>query len=796
MRRLSIIRCPRTRVLIASVVLTIIAFSGAAESASLSYNRDIRPIFSETCFKCHGPDEEAREGELRLDIREEAMRNLGGYFAIDPGNAEESEVVLRIFSDDPEERMPPPESGIVLKAEEREILERWIDEGAEYETHWAYLAPVRPELPQVEGEEWVRNPIDRFILARLEAAGLKPAPEADPVRLLRRLHFDLVGLPPTPKEVKAFRSGDPDARYAKSVTKLMRSRHYGERMAMEWLDVVRFADTNGYHSDEYRDMHPYRDYVIAAFNDNKPFDQFTIEQLAGDLLDEPTIEQKIASGYNRLNQITSEGGAQPGEYIAKYMADRVRNLGAVWMGATLGCIECHDHKFDPFLTKDFYRFGAFFADIKEQGKYEHGKYGYAPFLRFPTPKQQRDLKKLTRRKDALRADSKSAEDKKALRAAMKEVDQEIETLESSMASTLITEAVAPREIRVLPRGNWLDHSGDVVTARTPSFLPPLRVQGEGATRLDLARWLVSDENPMTARVFVNRLWEQFFGRGLSKVLDDFGNKGAWPSHPELLDWLAVEFRESGYDMKHIVRLIVASSTYRQSTRGDLESIERDPSNALYSRRTPQRLKAELVRDNILAIAGLLERDIGGPSVKPYQPEAYYDDTYASVGNRIIYTHDVGENQYRRGLYVFWRRSFLHPSLLAFDAPTREECTAGRLTSNTPQQALVLMNDPSYVEAAKALAARVVRDGGRRPEEKLAHAFILAVSREPSKKETELLLSLYDRHRSEYEDDRDAAKALLAVGLWEVPRDLDTAEVAAWTSVCRAILNMHETITRY
>ena len=767
-----------------------------AQSGAISYNRDIRPILSNSCFTCHGPDEEAREGKLRLDSREAALKNRGGYFAIDPGNAEESELVLRIFNEDPEEMMPPLDSGRTITDEQRTTLRQWIADGAAYERHWVYVQPTRPPLPEVARQDWIRNPIDRFVLARLEAEGLEPAPEAMPVRLLRRLHFDVTGLPPTAKEAKAFAIGDIDKRYAKTVKDLLRSPHYGERMAMEWLDMVRFSDTTGYHSDDYRDMHPYRDYVIDAFNDNMPFDTFTVEQLAGDLFEDPSIRQKIASGYNRLNQITSEGGAQPGEYLAKYMADRVRNLGSVWLGATLGCAECHDHKFDPYSTKDFYSFGAFFADIKEPGKYEHGDKSFAPLLRFPTRKEERLLNKLERQQADLREEPASAREKASRKDAQKAVDAKIKTLKMSIASTLITEPVEPREIRVLPRGNWMDDSGDVVAPATPEFLPPMNGESATPTRMDLARWLVSDDNPMTARAFVNRLWAQFFGRGLCAMLDDFGRQGKWPSHPDLLDWLAVEFQESGWDVKHMVHLIVNSSTYRQASKGHPKSHEADPSNVLLARQTPIRLKAELIRDNALAISGLLDSTVGGPSAKPYQPEGYYDDTYKSVGNSVEYEHDVGIRQYRRGLYTFWKRSFLHPSMLAFDAPPREECTAGRAVSNTPQQALTLMNDPTYVEAARAFAVRMIREGGKHPEDRVARAFMLALSREPHPDETDLLLSLYDQHARDFERDPASAEALLSVGLWEAPKNIDTIELAAWTSVARAVLNLHEAITRY
>ncbi len=781
---------------LAVVILAMCAPLWADESP-LSFNRDIRPILSDNCFKCHGPDANARKGKLRLDVREDALVNRGGYFAIDPGNSEESEVVLRIHYTDPEEMMPPPDSGKHLTVEQKALIAQWIDEGAAYEPHWAYLTPKREPVPGVNAENWVRNPIDAFVLARLEAEDLSPAEEAEPSRLLRRITFDLTGLPPTTEEVNAYLLAPRATRFESAVDRLLASPRYGERMAQEWFDVVRFADTTGYHSDDYRDMSPYRDYVIASFNDNKPFNEFTIEQLAGDLLPDPTTEQTIASGYNRLNQITSEGGAQPKEYLAKYMADRVRNLGSVWMGATLGCAECHDHKFDPFSTKNFYQFGAFFADIEEPGKYEHGSDFYAPVLFFPNADQEAAFAKLQEEKAAAEALPQSTDDeKKARRDAVRAVDGRIRSLRDATLSTLITKTVTPREVRVLPRGNWLDETGESVGPATPEFLPVMQFSGERATRLDLANWLVREDNPLTARTVVNRLWAQFFGEGLAPVPDDLGHQSRAPSHPELLDWLAVEFMESGWDVKHVVRLIVTSQTYRQSTIRSAKAIEQDPANLLLAGQHPRRLPAEMVRDNALMVSGLLNLEMGGRSAKPYQPDGYYSDTYLSVGKPHIYTADTGEQQYRRGVYTFWKRTFPHPMLLAFDAPTREECTAERVVSNTPQQALTLLNDPSFVEAARAFAAQIMQHGGGSTESRVAFAAKRALSRPPTKDETELLGSLFAQQHESYLQCYDDADALLMIGQWQAPEELDRAELAAWTQVARVLLNTQEAVTRY
>jgi len=774
------------------------ALGGAVQvhaADSVSFNRDIRPILSDTCFKCHGPDANARKGKLRLDTPEGAYENRGAYFAVDPGNAEESEAVIRIYSDDPEELMPPPDSGKSLTDAQKALIKQWIDEGAQYEPHWAYIAPEQEKLPAKKRA--TPNPVDVFVQARLKQEGLAPAPEADPVRLLRRLSFDLTGLPPSAAEVDAYLQAPKKRRYEDAVERLLASPHYGERMAQEWFDVVRFADTTGYHSDDYRDMSPYRDYVIASFNDNKPFDQFTIEQLAGDLIPKASQEQIIASGYNRLNQITSEGGAQPKEYLAKYMADRVRNLGSVWMGATLGCAECHDHKFDPFTAKNFYELGSFFADIQEPGKYDHGGDGYAPVIYFPTPEQEDALAKLEAEKaEAVKLPQATDEEKKIRRDAIRAVDGKIRTLREATLSTLVTKTVDPREIRVLPRGNWLDETGELVAPATPEFLPAMRAKGERATRLDLAEWLVRDDNPLTARTVVNRLWAQFFGEGLAPVLDDLGHQSRMPSHPELLDWLAVEFVNSDWDVKYIVRLIVTSATYKQSTQRSADVIERDPINLLLAGQNARRLPAEMVRDNALAVAGLLNLEMGGRSAKPYQPEGYYKDTYVSVGKPHVYHADTGDQQYRRGIYTFWKRTFPHPMLLAFDAPTREECTAERVVSNTPQQALTLLNDPSYVESANAFAARIVVEGGASLETRLHFAAMRALSRPPTEQEKEILGDLYTRQREAYGAAPQDAEALLATGQWRAPEGLDPVELAAWTQVARVLLNTQETITRY
>jgi hypothetical protein len=821
-----------------SCLLFAAAWYGPARAADVppvNYSRDIKPILAVHCYACHGPDEGRRKAKLRLDVREAALKK-----AIKPGDPAHSSLVERIASDDDDEVMPPPSSKKgKLTAEQIELVRRWVAQGAKFDIHWAYVKPVRPALSVVRNKEWTKNAIDAFIAERHEKLGYQPAPEADRVTLLRRLSFDLIGLPPTPEEVEAFVKDQSDNAYEKMVDRLLASPHFGERMTVYWLDLVRYADTGGYHSDNHRDIALYRDWVISAFNQNKRFDQFTIEQLAGDLLPNPTIEQKIGSGYNRLLQTTEEGGAQPKEYTAKYVADRVRNVSSVWLATTLGCCECHNHKFDPFTTEDFYSLGAFFADVKERAV------GRQEQTMLPAPQQQTRLAQLDREIADLRAkmakptlavevgrsaweerarskpdglpapvaaalgiepEKRDARQKETLAAFYRTIAPELSTLRehvaaaekrkkqfaSAIPTTLISEAVNPRVMRILPRGNWLDDSGQEVGPAVPGSLPALDVAGRRANRLDLARWVVSRDNPLTARVFVNRLWKIAFGRGIVSSLEDFGTQGTFPTHPELLDWLSVEFQDSGWDVKRMLKLIVMSSTYRQSSRADKELRHRDPSNQWLARQGSFRLDAEMVRDNALAISGLLSTKIGGPSVKPYQPAGYW--RFLNFPTREYYP-DHGADQYRRGLYTYWQRTFLHPSLKAFDAPTREECTVERPRSSTPLQALVLLNDPTYVEAARVLAERMIKEGGATPAERLNWAYRRAVSRSVKPEEAKLLTELYAKHETDFTKDAQEARKLIAIGERPVPADFEAVELAAWTSVARVILNLHETITR-
>jgi hypothetical protein len=807
----------------------------AAGSRPVDYTRDVKPILSNYCYACHGPDQGKRKAGLRLDVRESVLKK-----AIKPGDAAGSELLDRVASKDDDEVMPPPKAKKGrLSAVQVDVLRRWVGEGAKFDVHWAYVKPVRHAPLQVTDPAWPRNAIDRFVASGQARHGLKPSSEADRVTLLRRLCFDLTGLPPAPMEAVAFLNDKDPKAYERLVDRLLASKHLGERLALYWLDLVRFADTAGYHSDNDRDVTLYRDWVINAFNDNMRFDRFTTEQIAGDLLPNRTTGQWVASGYNRLLMTTEEGGAQAKEYTAKYAADRVRNVSVVWLAGTLGCAECHDHKFDPYMTRDFYSMAAFFADVQETAV---GRQAQTPL---PTPEQAAKLKQLDARLVELKAElAKTTPERDAAQAQWEETTRrgDLKKLPKPVADALAVEpakrtaqhkqvlaghwrtlapqldvirkaSVAaqaerdgfakliptalvsisgpPRTIRILARGNWLDDSGEIVTPAVPGFLRSREATAR-QSRLDLARWLVSPDNPLTARVFVNRLWKLCVGQGLVKSVEDFGNQGSPPTHPELLDWLAVEFIESGWDVKHVLRLMVTSSAYRQTSVASKEMRERDPSNHWLARQGRWRLDAEMVRDNALAVSGLLSRKIGGPSAKPYQPTGYW--SFLNFPKRD-YVADKGERLYRRGLYTFWQRTFPHPSLIAFDAPSREECTAERPRSSTPLQALVLLNDPIYVEAARVFAARIVREGGPSPEDRLKWAFRHTLMRDPRPEEVQLLTGLHAKHKNEYAGDAPAAKQLLAVGDMPAPAGVDVADLAAWTSVARVLLNLHETITR-
>ncbi|MCX6930981.1 MAG: PSD1 and planctomycete cytochrome C domain-containing protein [Verrucomicrobia bacterium] len=818
-------------------VCLISAFA-AVGAEPISYNRDVRPILSDKCFHCHGFDQGTRKGKFRLDSREDAVAKG----AIVPGKPQESALVTRIFSSRPQELMPPPDAHKPLTSAQKELLRRWVETGAHYEKHWAYVPPVKPATPPGQ------NPIDALVRQRLRDLGLQPSPRADPGTLARRLYFDLTGLPPDPREVEAFEQDSSPEATSRLMEKLMASPKFGERMAIGWLDVVRFADTIGYHSDNPRNVWPYRDYVIRAFNENKPFDRFTREQLAGDLLPDHTPEQRIGSAFNRLLLTTEEGGAQPKDYEARMLTDRVRAVSCVWLGQTIGCAQCHDHKFDPITQRDFYALGAFFADIDEPilGQREPGMLcadekqeaelkrledalaraqreldapgpeGLASYTKWqeaqvgapqgpssspPPPEVVELLRKPDAQRDAKQKEQLFAYFKNAapetaqLRKQLADARKAKEEFEAGIPRCLVSRTnTQPRVVRVLPRGNFLNETGEIVQPALPAYLvsPDAKPDQRRLNRLDLANWLVARDNPLTARVVMNRLWKQFFGLGLSRVLDDFGAQGELPPNQPLLDWLACEFMDSGWDLKHMIRLMVSSDCYQQTSVAAPGLRARDSLNRELAVQSRWRLEAELVRDNALAVSGLLVEKIGGPSVKPYQPDGYWENLNFPARS---YDASVGPDQYRRGLYVWWQRSYLHPSLVAFDAPTREECAAERNRSNIPQQALVLLNDPTYVEASRALAGRILKEGGADTNSRLAWAWRQVLSRKPRPDEVQAIQSLLSRQLAEYQADPAAAQALIKVGQTGPPQTADPAELAAWTNIARVLLNLHETITR-
>jgi mono/diheme cytochrome c family protein len=1002
-------------------------------SDRVDYNRDVRPILAENCYACHGPDANARKGDLRLDRKEDAFQIREDSAAIVPGDLDASDLIQRILEDDPDSKMPPPKSGKALTKVQVETLRRWVSEGAEWRGHWAFQSPRQPSVPEVAQKGWTRNPIDAFVLKKLEERGLKPSPEADKISLIRRVSLDLTGLPPSLEEVDAFVKDDRPEAYEGLVDRLLASSSFGERMAQNWLDAARYADTNGYHIDNHRDIWKYREWVISAFNRNLPFDRFTVEQVAGDLLPDASVDQKIASGFHRNTMVNFEGGADAEEYLTKYIGDRVSTTSTVFLGVTMACAECHDHKYDPFTQKDFYRFYAFFNGIAEQGL-DGNKESPAPRMKIPTAEQSAKLAEIrgqishlkgrgdaaspeadkaqadwewargetqstwtilepsalsssagstlaklddrsilvsgtnpdqdvyefvtsskqsgiqgirlealtheslskgtgraensnfvltgvevetaseaspeawsrvplaraeadyyqktgdyrvekaidtdpssgwavdgdTKREDrralfvvktpfgsdqgtrikirlrfesqfarhaigrfrlaitavenpsldvlpakvaetlATRPSKRSEAQVKALRDYFRKeiwtegraIRRELETLtkletelEKSIPVTMVmAEMAKPRPTHILMRGDFRS-KGSIVEAGVPESLPPLP-PGQPSNRLGLARWLVDPGNPLVARVTVNRFWQQYFGTGIVKTVNDFGTQGEWPSHPELLDWLATEFVSTGWDVKAMQKRIVMSATYRQESKADRALTELDPENRLLARGPRFRLEAEAIRDNALAICGLLDRRVGGPSVYPYQPPGLWEEiAFGGDFSSQRYMPSHGNDLYRRGLYTYWKRSLPHPSLATFDAPNREVCAVQRPRTNTPLQALVLMNDPIYVEAARVLAQRVLKEAGPDPEARMVHAFRLCVARPPTDREKTVLLTLLAKQIDHFKADPKAAKSLISTGESPQIPGLDPAELAAWTAIGNVLLNLDETITK-
>ena len=770
------------------VPLAALAAGPRPKGAPVDYNRDVRPILSKNCFACHGMDPKKRAAGLRLDVRDEAVRaQKSGITAVVPGTPDDSEMIARVLEADESLRMPPRKAGPRLTPAEVDVLERWVTQGATFAEHWAFVKPQDRPLPTVKDHAWPRNGIDSWILARLEKEGLKPSPEADRFTLLRRASLDLRGLPPSLQEVDRFAADtSPDA-YEKAVDRFLADPAYGERWARVWLDLARYADSAGYGSDPLRTIWRYRDWVIDAFNRNLPYDRFTLEQVAGDLLPNATLEQKMATAFHRNTMTNTEGGTDDEEFRVAAVKDRVDTTWQVWMGLTFGCAKCHSHKYDPFTQEEYYKFFALFNQTADNDQPDE-----SPVLAAPTAEQAEQIRQFDARLAARKAELAKAPPEKA-----KALGDEIAGLEKARpaAATLPVMVELPANRRrissVLLKGNFLT-PGAKVEPGVPRSLHAVP-KNAPADRLGLARWLVDPDNPLTARVAVNRFWAALFGTGIVETEEDFGTQGEPPSHPELLDWLARQYVRLGWDTKAMLKTMVTSATYRQSSRVTPDLLAKDPRNRLLARGPRFRLEAEMVRDQALALSGLLSRKIGGPSVFPPQPDGLWQAAFN--GERTWATSPGGE-RHRRALYTFWRRTVPYPSMATFDAPSRELCTVKRTRTNTPLQAFVTMNDPVYVEAAQALARRVVAEGGSTPEARARYALRLVLAR-PAADDAPLarLVRLYQSERAHYAADLESAKALATDPLGPLPKGADPAELAAWTTVANVLLNLDAVLTK-
>jgi hypothetical protein len=776
------------------------AFGTAEEPAPVNFARDIRPVLAKNCFPCHGPDQAQRKAGLRLDQRDAAIaKRKRGRFAVVPGKPEESELIRRIATTDDDEVMPPRKSGgTSLTPAQVAILKRWVAQGAAYQEHWAFVKPRRPGLPGVKDASWPRQGLDHFVLVGLEKEALHPALAADRFTLLRRVSLDLRGLPPAPAEIDAFaRDTAPDA-YERAVDRMLADPAYGERWARVWLDLARYADSAGYGSDPLRTIWRYRDWVIDAFNRDLPYDQFTIEQIAGDLLPNPTADQRMATAFHRNTMTNTEGGTDREEFRVAAVKDRVDTTFQVWMGLTMGCAKCHDHKFDPISQLDYYRFYAFFNQSADADRPDE-----SPVMDAGTPEEREKAKAIDARLAALRR-KLAAPERIAVRSVRftpipieaLDVLGEIGVVKKTrpdIPTLPVMEELPPEKLRtthLMIKGNFLS-SGEKVGPAVPARFPPLP-EGAPVNRLGVAKWLVSAVNPLTARVAVNRLWAQLFGTGLVETEEDFGTQGELPSNPELLDWLATEYVRVGWSTKALLREIVTSATYRQSSRVTPELLEKDPKNRLLSRGPRFRLEAEVVRDQALALSGLLSRKTHGPSVFPPQPPGLWQ---AAFNGQRTWATSTGEDRYRRGLYTFWRRTIPYPSMATFDAPSRELCTVRRIRTNTPLQAFVTMNDPVYVEAAQALARRVFREGGKSNEERAQFALRLCLCRPATAAEVAQAEDLFNAEHAHYRNDAGAALAMATEPLGKLSPGMEPSEIAAWTVVANVLLNLDAVLTK-
>ena len=750
-------------------------------AARVDFDREIRPVLADNCFGCHGPDAAARKAKLRLDRRE------GVLGQVKSGRPGDSPLLERVSSSDPEHRMPPPESGRRLSVEEVLRIRTWIAQGGRWTRHWSLRPIARPGVPEAVGVAVSRGAIDRFVQARLAEHGLEPSGPSDRARLLRRVTLDLTGLPPEPRQVDTAIADTGADWYERCVDRLLASPRFGEHHARHWLDLARYADTDGYQDDEPRVMWRWRDWVIDVVNRNMSFDRFTIEQLAGDLLPDAGPEQVLATGFNRNNRTNGEGGSIAEEFRVEYIIDRLDTLSTTWMGLTVACARCHDHKYDPLSQRDFYRLFAYFNNIEEKGTYRRNS---PPLLKIPTPAVADELAELAVSIEGL---AKGNPRRKVFEATR-------QALLKSVPSTMVLREGPRRDTFILVRGQY-DRHGEKVTAGVPESLPPVSAQWP-VNRLGLARWLVDSKHPLTARVAVNRIWQQLFGRGLVATPEDFGVQGSRPSHPALLDFLASEFRDGGWDVKRLLRLIVTSHTYRQASVVRPGDLLRDPDNTWLARASRLRLSAETIRDQALAVSGLLVEQLGGPSVKPYQPAGLWKEIAggASGAYRNGYQADRGPGLFRRSLYTFWRRTIPPPMMATFDAPSREACSVGRGRTNTPLQALALMNDTLFVESARQLAVRV--SGETTIEGRVERAFARVLVRRPRPLELKLLMHSFLRSRARFRANPELGRQLMSVGASPSggvgaggAAVAAVAEMVALVTTCHVILNLDEAVTR-
>ena len=737
---------------------------------TVSYNFHIRPILSDKCFACHGPDAKKREASLRLDIADAAyapLKETKGAFALVPGKPGESELFKRVTSTDPHYMMPVPDSHIpALTPDQVALFKKWIEQGAKYERHWAFAAPVKSRVPALKDNKWCRNEIDYFVLNQLNEKGMTPKEGADKERLLKRVSIDLTGLPPGIEMMDEFLANQSPDAYEKIVDKLMASPSYGEKMALHWLDVARYADSYGYQDDNIRTQWPWRDWLIHAFNTNMHYDQFLTWQIAGDLLPNPTKEQVLATAFLRNHKYTEEGGVVPEEYRIEYIIDKVKTFGKGIMGVTIECAQCHDHKFDPFSQRDYYKLFAFFNTSKENG--------YEGDVSTSTPAKTPWLTI----KDA---------DVNSLLSYINKKDT------GSLTVSVMGELDTLRHTYILDRGVYDKPTVEVKAAALPAIMPFDSVNLP-RNRLGLAKWTIDRKNPLTARVFVNQLWQLYFGRGFVKTTGDFGMQGELPSNPALLDWLAVDFMEHDWDIKRLIKMIVTSATYRQSSKITQEDLNTDPENIYLARGPRMRIPAELVRDVVLASSGLLVNEIGGPSVKPYQPKGLWESSTSGRGVLATYIQDHGDSLYRRGIYTFIKLTVPPPSMAIFDASNRDQCEVKRSQTNTPLQALVMMNDPMVWEASRVLAQNLLKEHSDE-NKKIEKAFRLIVCRKPSKKEMDVLSDYYGNELTLFSDKTlDAGKAL-TVGEYPLDKSADKNKLAALMKTISTIYNLEETITK-